>query len=385
MRILAIETSCDDTAIALLQESKNSVKILASNVSSQISLHNEYGGVFPMMAKREHMKNLVPVLTKTLSDGQIKLVKNNKSIFSEIKKVFKLKKLKRVLNKEEILLQSIVKEIGLDTTLDIDYIAVTIGPGLPPTLWAGINFAKALSVLWNKKIIPINHMHGHIVSVLSTDGTYFNTKIVELPAISLLVSGGHTEIVLVEDWGKYKILGQTKDDAVGEAFDKVARILSLPYPGGPEISKLAQSYRQKHEAQNIFPRPMHNTDDLDFSYSGLKTSVLYFTKKNNLSKNNVREFIAREFEDAAVDILLIKIKKAIESYNPKSLIVGGGVSANKHLRERLQNEINIPVHLPLHNLTGDNAVMIGVSAFMNIKKAVSWKNSQLFAKGNLSI
>ncbi|MEZ6209280.1 MAG: tRNA (adenosine(37)-N6)-threonylcarbamoyltransferase complex transferase subunit TsaD [Candidatus Paceibacterota bacterium] len=385
MKILAIETSCDDTAVAILEKKGESIKVLASNVSSQISLHNEYGGVFPMMAKREHVKNLVPVLQKTLSDAQLHLVKKEKNIFSGISKNIKLAKIKKVLRREEVLLQNIVNEIGIDTSLDIEYIAVTVGPGLPPTLWAGINFAKALSVIWNKKIIPVNHMHGHIVSVLSTDGTFFNTKNVELPALSLLVSGGHTEIVLVKDWGTYKILGKTKDDAVGEAFDKVARILSLPYPGGPEISKLADSHRQHHESQNIFPRPMSHTNDYDFSYSGLKTSVLYYTKENDTSNEDTRKLVAREFEDAAIDILVLKTKKAIGAFDPKCLIVGGGVSANKHLRERLKNEIDIPTHLPLHNLTGDNAVMIGVSAFMNTKKAVSWSSKALHAQGNLSI
>lgn len=385
MKILAIETSCDDTAIAVLEKKGESIKVLASNVSSQISLHNEYGGVFPMMAKREHVKNLVPVLQKTLTDAQLHTAQKKKNIFSKILENIRLGKIKKILHREEVLLQNIVDQIGVDTSLDIDYIAVTVGPGLPPTLWAGINFAKALSVIWNKKVIPINHMHGHIVSVLSTDGTFFNTKNVELPTLSLLVSGGHTEIVLVKDWGTYEILGKTKDDAVGEAFDKVARILSLPYPGGPEISKLAETHRRNHASQNIFPRPMAHSNDYDFSYSGLKTSVLYYTKEHDMGSESVKELVAREFEDAAIDVLVQKTKKAVEAFSPKCLIVGGGVSANRHLRERLKNEINIPTHLPLQILTGDNAVMIGVSAFMNTKKAVSYNSPSLRTQGNLSI
>lgn len=424
MKILSIETSCDETAISLLSISKNKIEVLGDALHSQIELHAQYGGVFPMMAKREHQKNLCPLLIKTLKESQsFKVIKSK----VENKKVNKLRK---ILERETDLVEHFVSDVIQIKKPNIDVIAVTKGPGLEPALWVGISFAKALSELWGIPVIGVNHMEGHIVSVLlnrndsqkaKVESEKLNSKAkkiqnlnvntIHFPALSLLVSGGHTELVLIKDWGKYEIIGKTKDDAVGEAFDKVARILGLPYPGGPEISKLAEQSRNlSHESQvtslkeNTYalPRPMMHTKDFDFSFSGLKTAVLYMVQKikagantregekqNEEIKNEDRLEIAREFEDACVDVLIHKTKKAIEHYGIQTLIVGGGVSANKHLRanlETLKDKCGINLYLPEKAMATDNAIMIAIAGYLNVykkKKITSQKNIK--AEGHLSL
>ncbi|MDB5254272.1 MAG: hypothetical protein JWL80_338 [Parcubacteria group bacterium] len=345
MKILAIETSCDETAIALLEATGGleapRFKVLGNTLVSQIDLHKEYGGVYPMLAKREHEKNLPIVLEKTLNEAG-----NSK---------------------------------------DIDYIAVTNGPGLAPALWTGITFAEALGKEWNVPVLPINHMEGHLYSPL-----FHVNKTLEFPSIALLVSGGHTELVLMKDFGTYEILGKTRDDAVGEAFDKVARLLGLEYPGGPKISALANRHREKGISSTLsFPRPMINSHDLDFSYSGLKTSVLYKLKEIGDIDESIREEVARAFEDAAIEVLIEKTKQALEIHNPKTLIVAGGVSMNSYLRQELQKLSNLfpdtSLLLPEPSLTTDNAIMIGIAAYINILKDKKLESGDIVAQGNLSL
>lgn len=373
MKILSIETSCDETGISLLEVKGGKFKLLANELSSQIKIHAPYGGVFPALAKREHIKNL-PLL------------------FEKI-----LKKVRRQ---------------GLTT---FDLITVTSGPGLEPALWTGIVFAKELALKYKVPIIPVNHMEGHILSVFGNNKKEFAIPNISFPVLSLLVSGGHTELVLVKDWGKYQIIGQTLDDACGEAFDKVARMMELPYPGGPEISKLAQRARTTSQIQqnsaalpslrglrhgpnfavSALPRPMMYSKNFDFSFSGLKTAVLYLIrdlKKENpkiLEDIEVKKAIALEFENAVVEVLIHKTKKAIEKYKVNTLIVAGGVSANKHLKNEIKKSFGktIKTFFPDAKLTGDNAVMIGMAGYMKYlrkgKKGV--RASSIKAEGNMRL
>jgi N6-L-threonylcarbamoyladenine synthase len=362
MKILAIETSCDETAVALVEVrgalEKPEIKVLGNALLSQIELHEQYGGVYPNLAKREHQKNLPPLLEKTLEEAGE--------------------------NKENP---------------DIDYIAVTAGPGLEPALWVGINFAEELGRKWEKPVVAINHMEGHIYSVLYR--TESNPKsTLELPALALLVSGGHTQLVEIKDFGQYNILGETRDDAVGEAFDKAARMLGLPYPGGPQISKLAEiSRKTKKEVDFKLPRPMLHSKNLDFSFSGLKTAVLYKIKAEeteNKIDDEFRQDMARAFEDAAVEVLVEKTREALERLEElgeqtKTLIVAGGVAANLHLTREIEKLVtqfpNLTLRLPIRLLTTDNAIMIALAAFVKItnKPEILSEQVPIIADGNLSI
>ncbi len=380
VRILSIETSCDETAVSLLEfKTEKNFKILGNALYSQIEKHKEFGGVFPMLAKREHGKNLVPLLIKVLQDSQLYNEKNSEIDEDEINKQ---------LDREPELLEQFIKEIPKIDRPKIDAIAVTEGPGLEPALWVGINFAKALSVTWNIPIIPINHMEGHIISALiksNTDGS-FNLNEIEFPALSLLISGGHTQLVLVKNIGDYQIVGDTRDDAIGEAFDKVARILGLPYPGGPEISRLAQSARDKNldTSKYKLPRPMINSNDFDFSFSGIKTAVLYMTKKIGNLTDEIKESIAKEFEDAVTEVLIKKITVAISKYNIKTLITGGGVIANRYIKEKINELVKIKSIFPSHELSTDNSIMIGVAGFIRFEEKII-NTSDFKASGNLRL
>ena len=435
MKILSIETSCDETAVAIVEANGGfenpSFKILGNSLLSQIEIHKEYGGVFPSLAKREHAKNLVPLLENTLKQFGFHLEAELPSKISDVK----IKEIEKILERESGLFEKL-KELLLKIEIpNIDAIAVTYGPGLEPALWVGLNFAKALSIAWNKPLIPINHMEGHIFSVLMHEKNKFPISNLstygrspegrQFPMISLLISGGHTELVLIKDWLDYEIIGQTRDDAVGEAFDKVARMLGLPYPGGPYISALAEMSRinadkksqinadenlhksapcLRKSASNLrssatfrFPRPMINSDNFDFSFSGLKTFVLYKIKKSPELTNRIKKEIAREFEDAVVDVLISKTKKALQKYNAKTLIIGGGVVANKQIRQeftKLAEKQNIKLMLPENSLSTDNAVMIGIAGYFryltcpsigveNKKTSNNFKN--LSAQGNLKL
>ena len=385
MRILAIETSCDETALALLTVTgKTKFKIEAHKIASQIALHTQYGGVFPMMAKREHSKNITPLFIETLKEAKL-LKKKPQKISKTL-----ITKLEKLLEREKELIPAFTAFISEYEKPKIDRIAVTVGPGLEPALWVGINFAKALSLAWNIPLVPVNHMEGHVLSIFPKEKKKdFIIGKMQFPIISLLVSGGHTEILLVSGFQKYKLIGQTRDDAAGEAFDKVARMLELPYPGGPEISRLATLARKmKIERTFKLPRPMIGNKDFDFSFSGLKTAVLYLIRDlggiEKINENKKLE-IAREFEDAVVDVLLSKTFAAAKKYNAKSIIVGGGVSANKELITRLTKEgraKKLDIIFPSKILTTDNAIMIAIAGFFG--KTAPRSSKKLVAKGNLS-
>ena len=308
--------------------------MLAQVVASQTALHAKWGGVVPNLARREHQKNLVPVLKEAL--------KGTRGIFKVEPRV--QSKIRKILARETELVEPFLEFIKNNGVPEIDAIAVTRGPGLEPALWVGINFAKALALAWNKPLIPINHMEGHIYSVLIPNEANEATHL-SFPALALLVSGGHTELVIIKNWLKHKIIGQTLDDAVGEAFDKVARLLGLPYPGGPEISRLAKRYVPRGDTSVAtevsprvhLPRPMLHSPDFNFSFSGLKTAVLYTVNKLKVDNSDgqltakQKMMLAYEFEQAAVETLVKKTAKAIAKFKPKTLIIAGGVAANQEL------------------------------------------------------
>jgi N6-L-threonylcarbamoyladenine synthase len=391
VKILSIETSCDETALAIIDATGGleypSFIVLGNALFSQIDIHKEYGGVFPMIAKREHAKKL-PVLLKNVCE-QAGLFKKTETSYSE--EVWK--EIKEILSREDNLYTDFREKFENIEKPQIDVVSVTSGPGLAPALWVGISFATALGKLWDLPVIPANHMEGHIVSVMveNTD----NRK-VEFPSLALLISGGHTELVEMEGWGKYKILGQTRDDAVGEAFDKTARLLGLPYPGGPQISKLAEKARSEnipHTAK--FPRPMIHSDDFDFSFAGLKTSVLYYLRDNFNEGSTLTEEakadIAREFEYAARDVLREKTEKALQKTGAKTLIIAGGVIADKKLRETFKSleEIypGLVVKVPTLALSGDNALMIACATYIRVTlfPELLTTSQKIVAEGNLKL
>jgi N6-L-threonylcarbamoyladenine synthase len=406
MRILAIETSCDETAIALIEASGEygsdfEFKTLGNAVLSQVAAHEQYGGVFPNVAKREHGRNLTPVLGEVFR--QAGLLDTPSTISDET-----IHDLERLLEREPDLytyLSSFLRSTGRPPELDA--IAVTVGPGLEPALWVGINFARALSSVWNIPVVPVNHMEGHIVlsaiagqnegegekgsGVSKLKSKPFNLAPLTFPLLSLLISGGHTEIVLSERWMEYKILGQTRDDAVGEAFDKVARLLGLPYPGGPQISRIAERVRNVgvHEPVEL-PRPMIESDNYDFSFSGLKTAVRRLVETYQPLTESMRDAIAKEFEDAAADVLVAKLMRAIEEFNIETVLVGGGVSANTHIRRELARALekhasHAQLLVPPPDLATDNALMIALAGYFRATKNQFESPENLVAQGNLKL
>ncbi len=388
MKILSIETSCDETAISIVEASGEvsdaNFEVLANIVLSQAKLHAKYGGVFPNLAKREHSKNLIPVLGQALENAKM-LNKTEDIDLSNTEKLVTL------LGREPEMLEQFLELIPTISKPKIDIIAVTNGPGLEPALWVGVNFAKALSLVWDIPVIPVNHMEGHILSSVITGNKKFTISNISFPAISLLISGGHTELVLMKEWMDYEVIGQTRDDAVGEAFDKVARMLGLPYPGGPEISKLAEQAQVGEIPLYPLPRPMIKTDDFDFSFSGLKTAVLYTVKKLDQLTPQTKEAIALEFEEAVTEILLKKTFNAVEKYNAKTIIIGGGVSANKRIREAFDKEVKkipgIKLFVPNKSLSTDNALMIAVAGYFraSLKQGEIKSEKDMRAQGNLKL
>lgn len=384
MKILSIETSCDETALCLLEASGDistpKFEVLANSLFSQIDIHKEYGGVFPAVAKREHAKNLVPLMQQLFENQSLQEWQNQNIDWQKISEI---------LNREQGLFENLKKYIEDDFISknlrpDFEMIAVTEGPGLAPALWVGINFARAISEIFQIPLMPVNHMEGHIVSVLLEKETP------SFPSLALLISGGHTEIIEIDSWGKYKKIGETLDDAVGEAYDKVARMIGLEYPGGPQISRLAQTARDQNLFDEAikFPRPMIHSDDLNFSLSGLKTSVLYKIKELGEISEIQKQIIAKEFEQAVIDVLISKTKKAIDKIGSNSLIVGGGVIANKYIREnlaKLAEEKNIPVHFPTTELSTDNATMIAIAGYLKTFRQTPETCPNIVANGNLSI
>lgn len=395
MRILAIETSCDETAISIVEANGDATEarfhVLGNTLLSQIDIHRKYGGVFPALAKREHAKNLVPILEAALAEAEL-LHEDTQAISEDMKQ-----EISAILSREPGLTEAFFEFAAECEVPEIDVIAVTSGPGLEPALWVGINFAKALSLLWQKPLVPINHMEGHIISALAaSENEELVIKDKQFPILALLISGGHTELVLMKDWLEYELIGQTLDDAVGEAFDKVARMLELPYPGGPEISKLAEQMRSGnitndtvHRMENIdLPRPMLNDSTCNFSFSGLKTSVLYLLKNIPDVTEREKQHIAHEFENAVTDVLWKKTAQALEATGAKTLVIGGGVSANTHIRRTFTENIRssypeVTLRIPSAALTTDNAIMIALAGFYRAERQEF--ASDLRANGNLRL
>jgi len=386
MNILAIETSCDETGVAILQcdgeIGSTSFKILGNSLFSQIEIHKEYGGVFPMMAKRAHAENLVPLLRAALGEAEM-IQLNDERVSDELSR-----ELEELLSREKDLAGALIELLNEIDVPKIDAITVTHGPGLEPTLWVGVNFAKALAKAWNLPLIPADHMEGHIFSALFDEQKIAS---IQFPLVALLASGGHTQLVVMSDWFSYEIIGETLDDAVGEAYDKVARMIGLPYPGGKEIDELSKAGREKGESLFSFPRPMLHSNDCNFSFSGLKTAVLYQVKDRDLSESE-KEDVAQEFQDAVVEVLIKKTERAVDEFSPQTLLIGGGVAANKELTGALQKFLDnrgdeISLLTPAKGLSGDNAVMIGLAGYFRYLKAngAYVDPDSIVANGNLRL
>ncbi len=391
LTILAIETSCDETAIALLKSfnpQRPRFELLANVVASQIKIHRRYGGVYPTLAKREHQRNLVPVLEQSLSEA--KLLKKSKCQNPNAKSISKIKyqALKEILVREQILFERLKNFFRNYQKPKIDIIAVTIGPGLEPCLWVGVNFAKALSFFWELPVIPVDHMKAHI---LANWLSLSNQKLkILFPAVCLVVSGGHTQLVLMKNFDQYEIIGETKDDAAGECFDKTARTLGLPYPGGPAIAAEAAKFNVRHSKFKIqLPRPMIYSKNYDFSFSGLKTAVLYHFKKQPSKTKRSKKYtraMAYEIQKAINDVLVKKTIRAAKDFRVKTIILAGGVAANEELRKSLKIyslETKINFLVPPRKFCTDNAAMVAVAAFFQQKKKKDWQS--LEAKANLKI
>ncbi len=358
MKILAIETSCDETACAVVE---NGTEILASSLATSAKLHEKTGGIVPEVAARKQLDFVVPVINDTLE---------------------------KFCTGEGLSLEKVLK-FGCG----VDAVAVTTGPGLMRSLVVGIEAAKALSFAWDKPLIPVNHLIGHIYAnfVGETACAVGANGTIEFPAVALVVSGGHTDLVLMKNHGDFEYLGGTLDDAAGEAFDKTARLIGLSkYLGGAALSKKAAECKENTLA-GVLPRPMLNENNYDFSFSGLKTAVKRLVAKSVDETGAVTnpaystECLAREFETAVVDVLTSKTIKAAKEFKVKSILLGGGVAANSALRTRLQKDaqkINIPVFVPPISLCGDNAVAIASAAFFN---QVYKKPTEVVASPSLGI
>jgi len=390
MIILAIETSCDDTAISTIKTTASALKkkqpffndfeILSDCISSQASIHSPYGGVFPAIAKREHQKSLTPLLIKSLKNSGL-LKKNKKPIDAK-----KLLKVQKILERNQDIFNDLKEFFKKYDIPEINKIAVTIGPGLEPCLYTGINFARALSLYWDIPLVAVNHLEGHIFS-----NWLAPIEKIEFPALALVVSGGNTQIIYIETLGKYKIIGETRDDAAGECFDKTARILGLGYPGGPNIAKEAKKFKEKKYNISL-PRPMKHDKNYDFSFSGLKTAVLYDFKKRTEKEKKDKNYIIEmcyEIEKSIIDVLVFKTMKATENLKIKTVLLGGGVSANKELIKEFKKQCKIKkikFSAPLSKFSSDNASMIALSAlFSPNTKIISWQkmkpNSNLKING----
>ena len=313
MYVLGVETSCDETSVSIVKDGK---EVLSNVVLSQIDIHREYGGVVPEIASREHVKGITYVFDKALRDAKVNY-----------------------------------EDIGL--------IAVTKGPGLIGSLLIGVNAAKVISLNYNIPIVGVHHIAGHIYANYIDNG-------MEFPLLALVVSGGHTELILMNEHYDFNRLGETQDDAVGEAYDKVARVLGLPYPGGPVVDKMAKTGRDVYN----FPRPMIDSGDFNFSFSGLKSHIinLHHNMQQRNETINIENFCA-SFQEAVTDVLVAKTIKAKEQYKVKQVIVAGGVAANSGLRKKMKSMINdIPVYFPNMDYCTDNAAMIASAGYFQYKK-----------------
>jgi N6-L-threonylcarbamoyladenine synthase len=322
MRILAIETSCDDTGAAVLL---NGRKILSSVVSSQNAIHQKYGGVVPELASRRHIEMIVPIVTAALKGANLALK-------------------------------------------EIDGIAVTQGPGLVGSLLIGLSFAKSVAFATGKPFVGVNHVEGHLSAI------FLEKNPPKFPFIGLVVSGGHTSLFRMDGFGKYKRLGQTRDDAAGEAFDKVAKLLGLGYPGGPIIDELSKKGNPKAIR---FPRPSLSKNSLDFSFSGLKTAVVNYVKSHpeppELYPGELVRDIVSSFQEAVIDVLVKKTIRAALDQKLKRIVLSGGVAANHHLRKRMKEtarEEKLFVYIPSPFFCTDNAAMIGVVGYEYLKRGI---------------
>ncbi|WP_024871455.1 tRNA (adenosine(37)-N6)-threonylcarbamoyltransferase complex transferase subunit TsaD [Tolumonas lignilytica] len=314
MRVLGIETSCDETGIAIFDDQQG---ILAHQLYSQIKLHADYGGVVPELASRDHIRKTLP------------------------------------------LIEAAMQQAGCRSE-DLDGIAYTAGPGLVGALLVGATIARSLAMAWNKPAIPVHHMEGHLLAPMLED------RVPEFPFIALLVSGGHTLLVRVDGIGQYQILGESIDDAAGEAFDKTAKLLGLDYPGGAALSRLAE---QGVAGRFVFPRPMTDRPGLDFSFSGLKTFAAN-TIHSQGSDDQTRADIAHAFQSAVVDTLAIKCKRALQETGLKRLVIAGGVSANQQLRSQLaelMHKLGGEVFYPRPEFCTDNGAMIAFAGMQRLK------------------
>ncbi len=319
MNILGFESSCDETAIAVYSSNHG---LMVNNVYSQIELHAQYGGVVPELASRDHVRQCLPLLDKTLKETEL-------------------------------------------TSNDIDAIAYTRGPGLIGALMVGASVAKSLSMAWQKPAIGVHHMEAHLMAALLSDPKP------DYPFVALLVSGGHTMLMAVEEFGRYRLLGESLDDAVGEAFDKTAKLLGLPYPGGPALAALAE---QGCATELKFPRPMVRHPGCDFSFSGLKTYALNCIQQHQPLTETSKANIAYAFEQAVVDTLLIKCRRALEQTGYSQLVVAGGVSANLTLRKKLSSELTAKgcsVFYPPHEFCTDNAAMVAFTGYQRFSRGES--------------
>ena len=331
MKILAIETSCDETAAAIVSKNpkENFVKILSNVIASSLTLHSKTGGVIPDIAAREQLKYIIPVIKKTIENSKLRIE-------------------------------------------NLDAIAITQGPGLIGSLLIGVETAKTLAYLWKKPIISVNHLLAHIYANWLVTDTQ-KLKAIKFPALALLVSGGHTDLVVIKNHKNFKWLGGTRDDAAGEAFDKIGRLLNLPYPAGPMIENLSE---RGDASRFTFPRPMIGSKDFDFSFSGLKAAIWRETKKIQELDNKIIADICASVQRSIIEVLVRKTFKAAEKYKVKSILLGGGVAANQKLRDELKlkienSKLKIPFFYPEKWLCTDNAAMIGAYAAFHPKET-SW-------------
>jgi N6-L-threonylcarbamoyladenine synthase len=344
--VLGIESSCDETAAAVVEAGR----VIRSNIiASQIATHAPFGGVVPELASREHLDHIAPVVTDALNEAGITLER-------------------------------------------VDGVAVTQGPGLIGSLLVGISFAKSLAMVTNKPIVGVNHIEGHIYSVV------FENPAVEYPAVALIVSGGHTTLFLIPAEGSYAVLGRTRDDAAGEAYDKVAKLLGLGYPGGPVIDRLAKS-GDPRAAELVFTLPRMDSHNLDFSFSGLKTAVLRYVREKGIAPvvnggepdQKIVDLVA-SFQDKVIRSLLARLRAAVRKHNPRTIILAGGVACNSALRSAVDTEdFGAPVYYPSPILTTDNAAMIAAAGYARLARgenhgldftaSTSMKIENVFLKG----
>lgn len=383
MILLTLESSADEGAVCIAKVDPKKplhFDLLSHKIFSQIDIHKEYGGIFPNLAKREHAKTLPLLLAEALTES---------SLFKELKHDREMD-----VDDEDWLERHFEKEPELYNTMklfflsvkkpNIDAIGVTRGPGLTPALWVSINIAKALSRFWEIPLYGLHHMEGHIYAgLLKEEGHGYKIAQINYPGLALLISGGHTEIVRMLPDMTYQIIGETKDDAVGEAFDKSARSLGLPYPGGPLISKYAEEARNELltvPEHLTLPRPMLHTKDYNFSFSGLKTSVatkIEKIKKDGDIDDTTLKTICLEVENAITEVLVKKVGRAIFETGARSLTVGGGVIANSNIRNSLKalcEDLDVELHVPTVKNSTDNALMIMASFIARIENKNSTSN-----------